>query len=228
MRVIIRCAGDGTRWGNFRGVPKHLVKICGEPVLERAVRLIKEIAPDADIKIVVTDLSDKRYLIPGSSRTKDKPNPANGDIDKIASSRRLWGKGRTVLIWGDIWWGRETLVDVLTAPVDGWHAWARTWGNEPAGELFAFAFDDHKTVGAALDAALVAQSEARATGGKVARGGWSLLRTLCGLPLGQPGPYVNTTQVTDWTDDMDGPKDWREWCYRYGKAPESTREEMTK
>ena len=119
MRVIIRCAGGNRRWGNHLGVPKHLAPINGETLLGRAVRLTNELAPDADVRVVVRDLSDRRYLIPGSRRSTYKPTPDNGDVDKIASSEHLWDpKGRTVVMFGDVWWDRPDLASILTDPVD--------------------------------------------------------------------------------------------------------------
>ena len=32
--------GDGTRWGNYLGVPKHLAPVDGVPILYRTVRLL--------------------------------------------------------------------------------------------------------------------------------------------------------------------------------------------
>lgn len=232
MRVIIRCAGSGERWSDYRGVPKHLVPIRGEPVLHRTVRLVSEITPDADVKIVVESLADRRYLVAGSSRTVDKPDPSNGDLDKIASSRHLWAKDRTVLLWGDTWWSRSALSNVLTAEVEGWRAWGRLGSNGHGGELFAFAFTDNSTVGEALDRALEAQHagllHASGHNGDSVRGGWALLRSLCGLPCTQHGPYRNLALVDDWTEDMDAPRDWDEWCLRYAQTDPTTREEMTR
>jgi choline kinase len=39
-RVFILCAGDGARWRNYLGVPKQLISIEGETLLERTMRLL--------------------------------------------------------------------------------------------------------------------------------------------------------------------------------------------
>ena len=31
--------GEGKRWGNYLGIPKHLIEIDGEPIIKRTVRL---------------------------------------------------------------------------------------------------------------------------------------------------------------------------------------------
>lgn len=226
-RVIIRCAGDGTRWGDYRGAEKHLVQLCGEPVLHRTVRLIREIDPDADVRLIVKDGRDARYQVPGASRVGDKPDPANGDLDKIASSRHLWSKAeRTVLLWGDTWWSRDALTGVL-ANDGGWRVWLRTCG--AGGELFAFAWpaDDVDTVSDALDRALAAHHAGKLKGagfeGQSCRGGWALYRSLCEVPWDAAGDHGHSTEVHDWTEDMDTPRDWDEWCYRYAITPNADR-----
>lgn len=226
MRVIIRCAGGASRWGDFQGVPKHLVKICGEPVLHRTVRLINEITPDADVKVVVPDLKDRRYLIDGSSRTVDKPNPDFGDVDKIASSFHLWDpKDRTVVLFGDVWWTRQALESVLTGPVDDWWAWMRIVGD--GGEIFAFAFQpsSRPVVEAACRTVADAHQQGRMDG---IPGGWALYRTLTGNAIDDHADHGHATRVDDWTDDFDTPDDWHNWCWRYGTTSPAVRDEVTR
>lgn len=213
MKVIIPCAGGSNRWGDFRGVPKHLVKLCGEPVLNRAVRLVNEFAPDADVKVIVRDMTDRRYKVDGSTRSRAKLTPDAGDVDKVLSSAHLWDPNdRTVIVWGDVWWTRDALRSVLTDPVDGWRAWLRTVGD--GGEIFGFAFDPeaHDLIRAGCEQVETAHRAGHMHG---IPGGWALYRVLCGRDVTDHGDHGHATQVTDWTDDMDTPTDWHEWCYRW-------------
>ena len=57
--VVIMCAGNGTRWNNYLGVPKHLINIGGETLIERVVRLLRN-NNVGDIYITVKD-NDPRY-----------------------------------------------------------------------------------------------------------------------------------------------------------------------
>lgn len=57
--------GKGVRWGNYQNIPKHFVKIDGEVLIERTVRLLNEF--DKDAEVIITS-HDKRYEIPGSVR----------------------------------------------------------------------------------------------------------------------------------------------------------------
>lgn len=232
MRVIIRCAGGADRWSNYQGVPKHLVKLCGERLLERAVRLTNTFAPGADVKVVVRDMSDRRYLVPGATRTRDKPNPDNGDVDKIASCRHLWDrKDRTVILFGDVWWSEKALRSVLTDPIDGWAAWGRITA-DGGGELFAFAFnpDHHRAVADACEQVAEAHRsgrlEGRGHGGAPVPGGWALYRVLCGRQVDEGGDHGHLVHVTDWTDDMDTPDDWDRWCYRWATTDPAERPPM--
>lgn len=223
MRLIIPCAGGARRWGNYLDVPKHLAPLCGEPILHRHVRLANELA-DADVKVVVADMTDRRYLAPGSTRSRAKLTPDNGDVDKILSSAHLWdSKGMTVIAWGDVWWSRPALTDVVTADVDGWHAWLRFGPDGVGGELFAFAFtpDAHQQI---VDACAVVVDAHRAGRMTETPGGWALYRALHGQPVDVHQPYGNHTIIDDWTDDLDVPGDWRHWCWRWAHASDTERE----
>lgn len=222
-RLIIPCAGGSNRWGQHRGVPKHLVPICGEPVLERTVRLANEIVPGIDVRVVVPDLSDGRYKLPGSQRFTARLDPDLGDVDKVASSSRAWSRSDTTIIaWGDIWWTRDALTDVLTRDIaDGdWHAWLRIFGD--GGELFAFAVtpDALDTFAAAIDTVAVSHQAGAMPG---IPGGWALYRTLTGHDVDDHADHGHATHIDDWTDDFDTADDWKRWCYRYGTTDEATR-----
>lgn len=51
MKVYILADGEGTRWNNWGGVPKQLIKINDETILDRMIRLCKENGLD-DITII--------------------------------------------------------------------------------------------------------------------------------------------------------------------------------
>lgn len=233
MRILILCAGDQTRWGNFQGVPKHLVELIGEPILHRTVRLLSELAPDADVRVVVKNPKDNTYKVPGSKRAGAKLDPGNGDADKFLSSAHLWDtKGRTVLLYGDAFFTREALEKILTADTQGgwWFAGrfdgSRTTGAK-GGECFAFILDPdgHEVFRAALDRVVTL----RKTGVIPRNGGWETYRALMGVEdekilehFGDGSPknpnLGHCTVVDDWTEDFDSPTDWHEWCWHYAHA----------
>ena len=69
MRFVIMADGQGTRWNNYMGIPKHLIEIDGEPIIARTVRLLNEIAKERgeDADVIITS-HDARYDFPGSRR----------------------------------------------------------------------------------------------------------------------------------------------------------------
>ncbi|MDP8052303.1 hypothetical protein QJU23_07695 [Pasteurella atlantica] len=71
MKYIIMADGNGTRWNNSLGIPKHLIKINDEVILHRAVRLIKKF--DASAEIIITS-HDERYEVEGATRYEPKNN----------------------------------------------------------------------------------------------------------------------------------------------------------
>lgn len=237
MRVLIICAGEATRWGDFGGGPKHLVKLIGEPILHRSVRLIRELAPDADVRVVVRDSKDPRYKVPGARRAQARLTPENGDADKFLSSAHLWDtQGTTVVLYGDLFVTREAMASILTTTTDlpdGWWFHGRFDGStitgHKGGECFAFTLhgpEGHDAFRAALE-----RVSALYQAGTISRcGGWETYRALMGVPDDEILRFwpdgVSThnlnlghcTVVDDWTEDMDHPDDWHEWCWHYAHA----------
>lgn len=226
MKVLILAAGDGARWGDFRGVPKHLVTLAGERLLDRTVRLVNEIAPDAQVNVVVADSKDNRYRVAGSRRVKARLDPDRHDADKFASSRHLWSKtGRTVILYGDVWFSTAAMQQILRWPGEGWHAFHRIDGSTitgaPGGECFAFPLDPD-VLGHASDA-LDRIIDARQSGQIWRNGGWEWYRALAGVPddkLLEHRSYGNNTIIDDFTEDMDTPTDWHNWCWAWAHAAE--------
>ena len=61
MKYIILCAGEGKRWNNYLGIPKHLIEINGETLLQRTTRLLLE----NGIRDYIITGNDKRYAMYG-------------------------------------------------------------------------------------------------------------------------------------------------------------------
>lgn len=71
MRFVIMADGQGTRWNNYMGVPKHLALVDGEPVIGRTVRLLRAVAEDSEI--IITS-HDPRYEFEGAVRHEPENN----------------------------------------------------------------------------------------------------------------------------------------------------------
>ena len=61
MKYIIMADGKGTRWNNYNDIPKHFIKMDGETLLERTVRLLRE--KDPGCQVIITSVFFTAILI---------------------------------------------------------------------------------------------------------------------------------------------------------------------
>lgn len=232
MRWVIVCGGEASRWGNHLGVPKHLVEISGEVLLERTIGQIHDRDPDADVVLAVKGM-DARYNLDGARRSRAKLDASRQQADKVLSSEHLWSASdRTLLLFGDVWWSQSAM-DLVAGNTQPWVAFARFGPSEVTGcrhaELFGFAFNpEHRSTiaGAGEHAAELGRS------GKLRNwsGGWQVYKIAAGVPdefiKGVKHPDYNTrdlghsVEIDDWTDDFDTPTDWDRWCWAWADADE--------
>jgi len=219
MKAIIICAGEGTRWGDYLGVPKHLIVIEGETLIERSVRLLRENGV-TDISVVVKE-KDPRYEVEGSVQYIAKLNQEeNADADKFLSSKELWNKeGRTIVFYGDCYFTEEAMKQIVSFDKREWTLFCRPNGSRITGakwgECFAQSFypEDLQRHEASLH--YVAQLYLNKV---ITRcGGWEHYRAMVGKVMyGVEKPHVMTTnyvEIDDWTDDFDLPEDYEKWVF---------------
>lgn len=101
MKYIIMADGKGSRWKNYRGMPKHLVKIKGETLLARTVRLIKEL--DGESEVIITS-HDDRYNITGAKRHE----PLNNKLEIDRFTEELIDDD-VCFLYGDTYYTREAM-----------------------------------------------------------------------------------------------------------------------
>lgn len=219
-RAIIICAGEGTRWGDHLGVPKHLIEISGEPLLNRTVRLLQ----NSGIKdIVVVSKEDPRYKVEGATQYIPVLNyEDNADADKFLSSRELWNEnGRTIVLYGDVFFTLEAMNLIVNSPETDWTLFCRPGASRITGhkwgECFAISFypDSH----AEMEKQLHRTAKLWKTGKITRCGGWELYRAMTGRPDNQiRHPHVMTTnykEIDDFTEDFDSPQDYESWLANY-------------
>lgn len=216
--VVVICAGEGTRWGDHRGTPKHLLQPEGERLIDRTVRLARE--HGAGRVLVVAKPGDARYEVRGAERVDARLDPRNGDADKFLSSRHLWDPaGRTVVLYGDCWFDDEAMRRIITDRRRQWLLWCRPGSSQvtgaTAGECFAVAFwPEHH---AEYEAALHRVASLWRAGRLRRCGGWETYRAMCGVPdsaLRTHRMYSRWEQVGGWTEDFDKPIDYEKWLDR--------------
>lgn len=221
-RVIVICAGEGERWGDYLGVPKHLIEVDGERLIDRTVRLALE--HGATDVTVVAKRGDTRYSVKGARRAMAKLNPENGDADKFLSSKHLWDKeGRTVVLYGDVWFSDEAMRTILSDTHTDWRLYARFGPSQTtgatSGECFAVSVypGQHDEWTAALERVAAMWRDSRLK----RCGGWETYRAMHAVPddqLSKHRRYTRHLWIDDWTEDFDKPGDYDTWMQRRGTA----------
>jgi choline kinase len=99
--------GKGLRWGYYNNMPKHLIKINEETLLERTVRLIK--VNDLSGKIIITS-HDPRYEVAGAIRHEPKNNIL--EIDRFTQELI---EDNTCFLYGDTYYSEKAMNKIFTA-----------------------------------------------------------------------------------------------------------------
>lgn len=215
MRAIVIADGDGTRWRNHLGVPKHLIPFLGEPLVHRTGRQLREAGFET---FIVGPAGDDRYRVGGCALAESGPRvPEWHDASKFLDSQYLWSETRrTVVVYGDVFFDDEAVDAIASYDEREWRLFARLDGSPVTGtrwgECFAQSFwpehiDAHR---AAFDVIL----EARAAGRIRRCGGWEHYRAMCGLDPARHAAGDRLIEVGGWTDDFDFPQDYATWVAR--------------
>lgn len=204
MRVIIAAAGGDKAWNGHLDVPRHMVPVAGEPLLQRTIRQATEWTDD----VHVTTPDDDRYRVVGAVRHVREPGAS-----EYASTRDLWSEdGRTVLLLGDVYFTDRAMSTICGDTRRDYRVFGRRGASRvtgtPYGEIFAVSWwPEHH---AAMDRHLATVHAARAAGTVTRPPGWMLLRAWQGTPLGRHivkrGRHFVT--IDDLTDDIDRPDDY--------------------
>lgn len=208
-RAIVLAAGEGTRWGNHLGVPKHLIEIDGEPILHRTVRLLKQHVDD----VIVMAPLDPRYACHDGRTVPVAPRGL--DIDKFYSSVDFWGRdgaGHCLLVYGDCYF-TEHAVETMCGDVDTLTLFCRPGASEitgsPWGECWGFSIPKHHVSRFRNHCQRLAGLQAL---GELPRaGGWELYRSMTGRPLDQHSVAEHAEVIDDETEDFDYPEDYERW-----------------
>ena len=102
--------GKGSRWNNYKNIPKHLVEVEGEVLLERTVRLINKLDPSS--KVIITS-HDKRYEFEGSTRYEPKNNIL--EIDRFTYELI---EDNMCFLYGDTYYTEETMEKIINTDTD--------------------------------------------------------------------------------------------------------------
>ena len=139
MRVIIMADGQGKRWGNYTGVPKHLALVNGETILNRTVRLLKE----NGVNDIYITSHDKRYNIEGTIRYEPKNNVY--EIDRFCACYPIWEE-ETMFLYGDVYYTEEAIQTIVNEDKGDFTYFGRFGASKVKchGEIFAIKVKDRE------------------------------------------------------------------------------------
>ena len=105
MRYVIMADGKGSRWNNYMGHGKHDIRIGGETLLERTVRLVHE--HDSTAEVIITS-HNEAVNIDGAVRYEPKNNVL--EIDRFTAE--LIGDDMCFL-YGDVYYSEEAVKAIV-------------------------------------------------------------------------------------------------------------------
>ena len=211
MKVLILADGDGKRWGNYKGVPKQLLKIDGETLLDRMIRQCRENGAD-DITIIGDFKGDakndkftskkKRYLFQEIAERYREP---------------------FILLNGDCFYTDAIIKDCLTREAkDGWLHWCCPHKNEFTGKPWGEGYI-HKVTDVDWWIAKLKEYNKRVEEGMQIGNDWSINRFLYGavdIITHSTDPKDLSKYDVYWhdeTDDFDFPVDYDRFMEHTGR-----------
>lgn len=188
MKYIIMCAGNGTRWNNHLGIPKHLIEINNETLLGRTTRLLKE---NGITDYVITG-NDERY-----SQYGELISQTNNDceIDRFEESIV---DDDVCYLYGDVYYTENAIKTIINTETKD----VTFFGHEF--EIFAikiknldlFFTHKHKVKELYLE-------------GKIDRCiGWEIYRSINNILFDEHRITEKYIKILDDTDDIDYPEDY--------------------
>lgn len=101
--------GKGMRWANHMGVPKHLVSIGGEWLIERTVKILNRMKKNHTLELIVTS-HDERYEFIGCRRHEPLNNKY--EIDRFTEELI---EDDMCFLYGDTYYTEETINKILNS-----------------------------------------------------------------------------------------------------------------
>ena len=214
-KVVILCAGDASRWGDYLGVPKQLVTFNGESLLHRTERLLRKKGCH-DITVISHD--DRLRL---ETCSFFRPERFQCTTETFLSTRSLWGE-MTLVLLGDVFY-TQNAIERIVSYTNGIHVFGRPGGNlftgSPYGEIFAFSFARDCADEMLENAERVCVDAKEGGRGKI----WELYRSLAGFSLAESRTEREIfVSIHDFTDDVDSPEEYERVAGRYSRLTSGT------
>lgn len=181
------CAGEGKRWGNYKGVPKHLIEINGETLIGRTTRLLKQ----NGIEDYIITSSDERYKQYGNIMPQSHNDCEIDRFEEIDEDEICY-------LYGDVYYTEDAINTIIKTPTDDILFFGSPY------EIFAV-----KVVNKELFLFHKNRVKELYLNGEISRSiGWEIYRSLYHIPFNKHKVYTNYYLVLDETDDIDYPEDY--------------------
>ena len=176
-------AGDGARWGNYQGIPKHLIKIGEETLLGRTTRLL-----DEDCVITCREGVYSEY-----GPTIDQSHN-DCEVDRFEDT----GDEEICYLYGDVYYTEEAM---------------RTIKETPANDVLFFGSKDEIFAIKVVDRDMFFTNKEKVKElylkGKIDRCiGWEVYRSINGIDFNTHEITDRYVLIEDGTDDIDFPEDY--------------------
>ncbi len=193
MIYIVMADGEGKRWGNYKGVPKHLVEINGETLLGRTTRLLQE----HNVDYIITS-SDERYkcygnVIPQSHRDCEIDRFEDIDAKELC------------YLYGDVYYTDAAMDTIIKTPTD---------------EILFFG-SDYEIFGIKIKNKKMFMKHKNKVKKLYLRGkidrciGWEVYKSINNIPLNDYAITERYYMITDDTDDIDYPEDYENFVNKF-------------
>lgn len=193
MKYIIMADGRGSRWKNHRGLPKHLMEVDGETLLQRTVRLLRELDPGCSVTITS---HDPRYEVEGAVRYEPQNNHL--EIDRFTYELI---EPDVCFLYGDTFYSEKALREIIETPAES----LLFFGSEKT--IFAVKVRDAEMMKSHIDKV----KECYLAGEIKDCKGWQVYQVHAGLPFGDKTVTESYRVVRDSTRDFNSPTDWEQF-----------------
>lgn len=192
MRYIIMADGKGSRWKNYKGIPKHLVEINGEKIIQRIIRLIRELDPQSEI--IVTS-HNPAYEFDGAVRYEPRNN--NLEIDRFTEELIV---DNICFLYGDTFYTKECMEKIINQEL----AQLTFFGNTKS--IVGIKVKDGALFREHIDKVKQLYIE-----GKIQKCiGWQVYQSYVGMPIGVEKIIgINFINVQEESFDINSPEDYK-------------------
>ena len=126
-KYYILANGEGTRWHNYKGVPKQLIEIDGETILSRMVRLLRAEGVKAENIFICGPYSDPNAKsVITNSKTKREV------FEEVAEL----AKSPFVILYGDCYYTEACIKEIVKRPIKKYDEFFTTEPNPNTGCLW--------------------------------------------------------------------------------------------